>query len=52
MVWHSVVTEAYGKEPAKRLLGGLKVKNVKTEEVTDLEVVSQPDPVTSVPLFA
>eukprot|EP00884_Botryococcus_braunii_P010317 jgi/Botrbrau1/19287/Bobra.0073s0030.1 len=38
MLWNSVVVEAYGKEPAKRLLGGIKVKNLKTGEVTDIEV--------------
>jgi thioredoxin reductase (NADPH) len=40
MLWNSVVVEAYGKEPAKRLLGGIKVKNLKTGEITDIEVRS------------
>jgi thioredoxin reductase (NADPH) len=35
-LWSSVVTEAYGNE--KNRLGGLKVQNVKTGEVTDLKV--------------
>ena len=35
-VWNSTVVEAYGNE--KGMLGGLKVKNLKTGEVTDLHV--------------
>eukprot|EP00798_Chlamydomonas_sp_ICE-L_P027653 gene27653-7291_t len=35
-VWDSVVKEAYGNE--KGLLGGLKVENLKTGKVTDIEV--------------
>jgi hypothetical protein len=38
MLWNSVVVEAYGREPDKRLLGGIKVKNVKTGDITDFEV--------------
>jgi thioredoxin reductase (NADPH) len=34
ILWNSVVEEAYGN--AKGLLGGVKVKNVKTGEVTDV----------------
>jgi len=35
-LWNSVVDEAYGNE--KGLLGGLKVKNIKTGEITDVPV--------------
>ena len=35
-VWNSTVVEAYGNE--KGMLGGLKVKNLQTGEVTDLHV--------------
>ena len=35
-IWDSGVKEAYGNE--KGLLGGIKVENLKTGEVTDLEV--------------
>eukprot|EP00878_Enallax_costatus_P010951 GHUV01011439.1.p1 GENE.GHUV01011439.1~~GHUV01011439.1.p1 ORF type:complete len:433 (+),score=117.71 GHUV01011439.1:1574-2872(+) len=34
VLWDSVVIEAYGNE--RGLLGGVKVQNVKTQEVTDL----------------
>lgn len=34
VLWDSVVVEAYGNE--KGLLGGVKVQNVKTHEVTDV----------------
>ncbi|KAB2001956.1 hypothetical protein ERO13_D11G030500v2 [Gossypium hirsutum] len=34
VIWNSVVVEAYGD----RVLGGLKVKNLVTEEVSDLKV--------------
>lgn len=34
VLWDSVVVEAYGNE--KGLLGGVKVQNVKTQQVTDL----------------
>jgi thioredoxin reductase (NADPH) len=34
VLWDSVVVEAYGND--KGLLGGVKVQNVKTQEVTDL----------------
>lgn len=40
MLWNSVVVEAYGREPDKRLLGGIKVENVKTGKIVDLEVRS------------
>lgn len=33
-MWDSVVVEAYGNE--RGLLGGVKVQNIKTQEVTDL----------------
>lgn len=36
ILWDSVVDSAYGNE--KGLLGGVKVRNVKTNEITDLEV--------------
>lgn len=36
VLWNSSVLEAYGNE--KGLLGGMKVKNVKTGEVTDIKV--------------
>jgi len=36
VLWDSVVVEAYGNE--RGLLGGVKVQNVKTQEVTDLPV--------------
>eukprot|EP00890_Picochlorum_soloecismus_P004637 jgi/Picsp_1/5174/NSC_02537-R1_nadph dependent thioredoxin reductase len=36
ILWDSVVDSAYGNE--KGLLGGLKVRNVKTGEITDLPV--------------
>jgi thioredoxin reductase (NADPH) len=36
VIWNSAVNEAYGNEKGK--LGGLKVQNVVTGEVTDLEV--------------
>lgn len=36
VIWDSVVDEAYGND--KKLLGGIKVKNVKTGEITDVEV--------------
>ena len=35
-IWDSAVKEAYGNE--KGVLGGLKVENLKTGEVTNLEV--------------
>lgn len=35
-VWDSAVEEAYGNE--RGLLGGVKVKNLKTGEITDLPV--------------
>jgi thioredoxin reductase (NADPH) len=35
-IWDSAVHEAYGNE--KGLLSGVKVKNVKTGDITDLEV--------------
>lgn len=38
VVWNSVVVEAYGEGESKRVLGGLKVKNVVTQEVSDLKV--------------
>lgn len=38
VIWNSSVVEAYGEGETKRLLGGLKVKNVVTEEVSDLKV--------------
>lgn len=34
VLWDSVVVEAYGNE--RGLLGGVKVQNVKTQEITDL----------------
>lgn len=37
VLWNSVVVEAYG-EGEKKVLGGLKVKNVVTGEVSDLKV--------------
>lgn len=36
--WNSVVVEAYGNPNNKRLLGGLKVKDVVTGNVSDLSV--------------
>lgn len=36
--WDSVVTEAYGNEKGR--LGGVKLQNVKTGEVRDLQVLS------------
>lgn len=36
ILWNSVVDEAYGNE--KGLLGGLKIKNIKTGEITDVPV--------------
>jgi thioredoxin reductase (NADPH) len=36
VLWDSVVVEAYGNE--RGLLGGIKVQNVKTQEVTDVPV--------------
>ncbi|CAA7022028.1 unnamed protein product [Microthlaspi erraticum] len=38
VIWNSSVVEAYGDEPEKRLLGGVKVKNVVTGDVSDLKV--------------
>ncbi|XP_027361161.1 thioredoxin reductase NTRB-like [Abrus precatorius] len=38
VIWNSVVVEAYGEGDNKRLLGGLKVQNVVTKEVSDLKV--------------
>ncbi|CAK8540146.1 unnamed protein product [Lathyrus sativus] len=38
VIWNSSVVEAYGEGETKRLLGGLKVKNVVTQEVSDLKV--------------
>ncbi|KOM45324.1 hypothetical protein LR48_Vigan06g063000 [Vigna angularis] len=38
VIWNSVVVEAYGGGDNKRVLGGLKVKNVVTDEVSDLKV--------------
>jgi thioredoxin reductase (NADPH) len=37
VIWNSAVVEAYGDGENKKL-GGLKVKNVVTEEVSDLKV--------------
>ncbi|XAR73657.1 Thioredoxin-disulfide reductase [Bertholletia excelsa] len=37
VVWNSVVVEAYSQK-GRGILGGLKVKNVKTGEVSDLKV--------------
>ncbi|XP_059623370.1 thioredoxin reductase 1, mitochondrial-like [Cornus florida] len=37
VLWNSVVVEAYGEEE-KGVLGGLKVKNLVSEEVSDLKV--------------
>jgi thioredoxin reductase (NADPH) len=36
VLWDSVVVEAYGNE--RGLLGGIKVANVKTQEISDVEV--------------
>lgn len=38
VIWNSVVVEAYGGGDNKRVLGGLKVKNVVTQEVSELKV--------------
>ncbi|XP_061341746.1 thioredoxin reductase NTRB-like [Gastrolobium bilobum] len=38
VIWNSAVVEAYGDGDKKRVLGGLKVKNLVTEEVSDLKV--------------
>ncbi|XP_057448885.1 thioredoxin reductase NTRB-like [Lotus japonicus] len=38
VIWNSAVVEAYGEGDSKRVLGGLKVKNLVTEEVSDLKV--------------
>lgn len=39
VLWNSVVEEAYGdEEKSNRVLGGLKVKNVATGDVTNLKV--------------
>ncbi|KAG5529922.1 hypothetical protein RHGRI_030338 [Rhododendron griersonianum] len=37
VLWNSMAVEAYG-EQSKEVLGGLKVKNMVTEEVSDLKV--------------
>ena len=39
-IWDSAVKEAYGNE--KGLLGGVKVENLKTGEIRDLEVRAAP----------
>jgi thioredoxin reductase (NADPH) len=36
VLWDSVVVEAYGNE--RGLLGGIKVQNLKTQEVSDVPV--------------
>ena len=36
VVWNSAVVEAYGNEKGR--LGGVKVENVKTKEVRDIQV--------------
>ncbi|KAL0733256.1 hypothetical protein Bca4012_009466 [Brassica carinata] len=38
VIWNSSVVEAYGDENGKGVLGGLKVKNVVTGDVSDLKV--------------
>ncbi|KHN35935.1 Thioredoxin reductase 2 [Glycine soja] len=38
VIWNSVVVEAFGGGDNKRVLGGLKVKNVVTREVSELKV--------------
>ncbi|KAG4973541.1 hypothetical protein AAZX31_11G086500 [Glycine max] len=38
VIWNSVVVEAFGGGDNKRVLGGLKVKNVVTQEVSELKV--------------
>ncbi|CAH2051445.1 unnamed protein product [Thlaspi arvense] len=38
VIWNSSVVEAYGDENGKGVLGGLKVKNVVTGNVSDLKV--------------
>lgn len=38
MLWHSVVEEAYGSEEKPALLGGIKVRDVRTNEIRDVPV--------------
>ena len=38
VIWNSVVVKAYSDEGNKKVLGGLKVKNVVNGEVSDLKV--------------
>ncbi|GAB2282918.1 nineteen complex- protein [Dionaea muscipula] len=38
VLWDSVVVEAYGEEEGKQRLGGVKVKNVVTGDVRDVQV--------------
>lgn len=38
MLWHSVVEEAYGCEEKPQLLGGIKVRDVRTNEIRDVPV--------------
>ncbi|PON82759.1 Thioredoxin reductase [Trema orientale] len=38
VLWNSVVVEAYGGDGEKKVLGGLKVKNLLTGQVSDLNV--------------
>jgi thioredoxin reductase (NADPH) len=38
MLWHSVVEEAYGSAEKPALLGGIKVRDVRTNEIRDIPV--------------